>query len=268
VSRPGEVGSSTSTSWDPNQYRRYSDHRLRPAIDLVERVPLPAPQVIFDLGCGTGNVTRLLARRWPEASIVGLDHSPEMLAEAKAGEPAAIRWIQADLRDWQPDEESDLVFSNATLHWVPDHEELFSKLISWIKPGGALAVQMPQSWGLASHRLMRETLADLNLGSTDLRWRIETDPVAEPSAYYRILAPRTRHLDLWETEYLQLLEGPDPVLEWVKGTGLRPVLQALAADERDRFVSEYRARLRIAYPPTSDGRTLYPFRRLFMVAQV
>src|SRR5262249_28400472 len=151
----------------------------------------------------------------------------EMLAEAGAGEPSAIRWIQADLRYWQPDEESDLVFSNATLHWVRDHEALFSKLISWIKPGGCLAVQMPRSWALPSHRLMRETLAALKLGSPDLRYSLETNPVEAPQAYYEILAPRVRQVDVWETEYLHGLDGPDPVLEWVKGTGLRPVLHAL-----------------------------------------
>jgi len=268
VSQPGKSGSRASTSWDPNQYRRYSDYRLRPALDLIERIPVAAPRSIIDLGCGTGNVTRLLARRWPEASVVGLDHSPEMLAEAKPGEPDAIQWVQADLRDWQPDREADLVFSNATLHWVPDHRALFPKLIRWIGPGGALAVQMPRSWGLASHRLMRETLAELELGSPDLRYSLETEPVETPQTYYTILAPLVRHIDLWETEYLQALEGPDPVLEWVKGTGLRPVLLALAGEERNRFLKEYGARLRIAYPPTSDGRTLYPFRRLFVVAQV
>lgn len=213
-------------------------------------------------------MTRLLAKRWPEATVIGLDHSPEMLTEAKAGDGSAIRWIQADLRDWQPDTEPDLVFSNATLHWVPDHRTLFPKLIRWIKPGGALAVQMPRSWALPSHRLMRETLAELNLGSADLRSSLEGEPVETPQTYYGILAPLVRHIDLWETEYLQALEGPDPVLEWVKGTGLRPILHALGGDERDRFLKEYGARLRIAYPAASDGRTLYPFRRLFLVAQV
>jgi trans-aconitate 2-methyltransferase len=265
------VSERAATSWDPNQYRRYSDHRLRPALDLIERIPVADPRTIVDLGCGTGNLTRLLARRWPEASVVGLDHSPEMLAEAAAGEqrePSAIRWVQADLRHWQPDHAPDLLFSNATLHWVPDHAALFPKLLASITPGGALAVQMPRSWGLASHRLMRETLADLKLGSEALRRSLDIDPVETPNAYYRLLAPRAKHLDLWETEYLQTLEGPDPVLEWVKGTGLRPVLQALDGAERERFLAEYSRRLREAYPTGVDGRTLYPFRRLFIVAQV
>ena len=229
---------------------------------------MTAPRTVYDLGCGTGNVTRLLARRWPEATVVGLDHSPEMLAEAAAGEASVIRWVQADLRDWHPEEAPDLLFSNATLHWLPDHAALFPNLLASLAPGGALAVQMPRSWGLASHRLMRETLADLKLGSAELRRALDKEPVEEPETYWRLLTPRAKHLDIWETEYLQVLEGPDPVLEWVKGTGLRPVLQELIGAERDRFLSDYGARLRKAYPHASDGRTLYPFRRLFLVAQV
>ena len=266
-------GVGSSTSWDPYQYRRYSDHRLRPALDLIERIPVIAPRTVYDLGCGTGNVTRLLARRWPEARVVGLDHSPEMLAEAMAGEqaagePSAIGWVQADLRDWQPEGAPDLLFSNATLHWLPDHAALFPNLLASIAPGGALAVQMPRSWGLDSHRLMRETLTDLELGSDELRRALDKEPVEAPETYWRLLAPRAKHLDIWETEYLQVLEGPDPVLEWVKGTGLRPVLHELVGAERDRFLNDYGARLRKAYPQASDGRTLYPFRRLFLIAQV
>lgn len=260
---------SKSTTWDPGQYLRYADHRLRPALDLIERIPVAEPRMIYDLGCGTGNVTRLLVDRWPSATVVGMDHSAEMLAKASAGpEPARIRWIEADLRDWQPDAPADLLFSNATLHWVPDHATLFPKLLSWLAPAGCLAVQMPRSWGLPSHLLMRETLADLDFGSPDLRRSLEREPVLEPAAYYDLLAPRSSHLDIWETEYLQALEGPDPVLEWVKGTGLRPVLLDLSEANRNEFLREYASRLRGAYPVASDGRTLYPFRRLFWVARV
>lgn len=264
---PEAEGNSASTTWDPNQYLRYADHRLRPALDLIERIPVTEPRAIYDLGCGTGNVTRLLAARWPGAVVTGMDHSPEMLARASA-EPGAIRWIEADIGDWQPDALPDLLFSNATLHWVPDHSALFPSLLGWLAAGGCLAVQMPRSWGLPSHRLMRETLADLRLGPDDLRRSLEREPVKEPGAYYELLAPRTSHLDIWETEYLQALEGPDPVLEWVKGTGLRPVLLGLSEPDKKEFLAEYARRLREAYPPSSDGRTLYPFRRLFLVAVV
>jgi trans-aconitate 2-methyltransferase len=261
------VNDARATTWDPSQYLRYADHRLRPALDLIERIALPEPRAIYDLGCGAGNVTRLLAARWPGAAVTGLDHSPEMLAQASA-EPSAIRWIEADLRDWEPGGSPDLLFSNATLHWAPDHAALFPRLLGWLAPGGCLAVQMPRSWGLPSHRLMRETLVDLGLGSEDLRRSLEEDPVEEPGAYYELLAPRTSHLEIWETEYLQALEGPDPVLEWVKGTGLRPVLLDLSEADKKEFIPEYARRLRAAYPPSADGRTLYPFRRLFLVAAV
>jgi trans-aconitate 2-methyltransferase len=271
----GAPASAPRTTWDPGQYLRYADHRLRPALDLIERIPSPSPRTIYDLGCGTGNVTRLLAARWPAATVTGMDHSREMLAQA-AGEPApapgpaprAIRWVEADLRDWRPENQADLLFSNATLHWLPDHQALFPLLVSWLAPGGCLAVQMPRSWGLPSHRLMRETLAERDLGSAELRRSLERVPVEEPSAYYELLAPRTAHLDIWETEYLQALEGPDPVLEWVKATGLRPVLLTLSEAEKKEFLRAYAARLRYAYPPSADGRTLYPFRRLFLVARV
>lgn len=147
------------TSWDPLQYQKFADHRLRPALELLDRVTLTAPPLIYDLGCGSGEVTRLLAKRWPEARIVGLDSSKEMLATA-ASEPGNIPWVEADIRHWQPEAAPDLIYSNATLQWLEGHQELFPRLLGFLNPGGCLAVQMPLSWALPSHRLMRETLAD------------------------------------------------------------------------------------------------------------
>lgn len=266
---PGRIA---GTRWDPDQYLRFSDHRWRPARELLDRVPVAAPRVIYDLGCGPGNITRLLVERWPSATVYGLDSSREMLAKA-AEEPGAIRWIEADVRDWQPAEPPDLLFSNATLHWVDGHRELFPRLMSFLRPGGALAVQMPLSWAAPSHHLMRETLADGGpgrepLGSAELRQAVARDWVEKPEVYYDLLAGRTRSLDLWETEYFQILEGDDPVLEWVKGTGLRPILNGLDDREREIFLAEYARRLRAAYPVRPGGHTLYPFRRLFLVAAI
>lgn len=255
------------TRWEPSVYLKFSDHRLRPALELLGRVPLTSPSVIYDLGCGTGNVTRLLAERWPTAKVVGLDNSREMLAKA-AEEPGPIQWIEADVSVWRPEEPVDLIYSNATLHWLEGHSALFPRLIGFLRPGGCLAVQMPLSWNLPSHRLMRETLADAGLGSEELRQAVARDWVEDPAVYYDLLAGCTVNLDLWETEYLQVLEGEDPVLEWVKGTGLRPILNGLEGRERELFLSEYKRRLREAYPVRGDGRTLYPFRRLFLVATV
>jgi trans-aconitate 2-methyltransferase len=260
------------TRWDPDQYLKFSDHRLRPALELVDRVPLAAPGVIYDLGCGTGNITSLLAERWPSATIYGIDSSREMLAKAAAA-PGRIRWIEADVRRWRPDEPPDLLFSNAALHWVEGHRELLPRLLGFLRPGGCLAVQMPLSWHSPSHRLIRETLAGggpggAALGSEELRREMARNRVEKAEVYYDLLAERTRGLDLWETEALQVLEGDDPVLEWVKGTGLRPVLDGLADGEREIFLAEYARRLREAYPLRAGGRTLYPFRRLFLVATV
>lgn len=260
------------TSWNPAQYLKFSDHRLRPALELAERVTVSAPAVVYDLGCGPGNVTRLLAERWPSATVFGVDNSPEMLKAAGA-EPSRIRWIEADIITWTPEEPPDLIYSNATLHWVPGHRELFPRLAGFLQPGGCLAVQMPLSWDAPWHRIMRETLVDGGpnggeLGTDELRQAMARRWVEDTEVYYDLLAARASGIDIWETEYLHILEGEDPVLEWARSTGLRPVLNGLGGAERDTFLAEYAARLRRAYPMRADGRTLYPFRRLFVVATV
>jgi len=266
---PGQIA---GTRWDPNQYLKFADHRLRPALELLDRVPLVSPAVIYDLGCGSGEITRLMAERWPSAMVYGIDNSKEMLAKA-AAEPGRVRWVEADIRDWQPEHPPDLLYSNATVQWVENHHILFPRLASWLAAGGHLAVQMPMSWDAPSHRLMRDTLANGGpggsaLGTDGLRDAVARNWVEEPQAYYDLLAGCTRSLDIWETEYVQVLEGDDPVLEWVKGTGLRPILNGLGDGERRMFLEEYARRLRVAYPARTDGRTLYPFRRLFIVATV
>jgi len=262
--------SAKSTHWNPDQYLKFSDHRLRPGLELMERVPLEAPKLVYDLGCGTGKLTRLLAERWPEATVIGLDHSQEMLEKASAV-PSAIVWEAGDVRNWQPAEAPDLIYSNAALHWIDGHETLFPKLLGLLKPGGCLAVQMPMSRNRPSHLLIVETLETggskgTALGTPELRKEVSRRWVEEAEAYYDWLADGTQNLDIWETEYLQVLEGDDPVLEWVKGTGLRPVLNGLNAEEREAFLAEYHQKLRAAYPLRDDDKTLYPFRRLFLVA--
>ncbi len=258
--------------WNPIQYERFSAERLRPALELLARIPLVSPRVVCDLGCGTGEVTRRLAERWRSAEVYGLDHSREMLEAARATPDGSIHWIEGDLADWTPTERPDVIYSNAALHWVERHEELLPRLVRSLAPGGCLAVQMPLSWELPSHRLMREVLANGGeggrpLGSDELRRRMARKWVGDPDDYYDLLAEMAPILDIWETRYFHVLTGDDPVLEWVKGTGLRPILHALGADERSLFLNGYRRRLREAYPPQADGRTLYPFGRLFIVAQ-
>ncbi len=265
-------GRIAGSSWDPSQYLKFSDHRLRPALELLDRVHLESPGLIYDLGCGAGNVTRIISERWPDAIVYGLDNSREMLEKA-AAEPGRVQWVEADAHTWNPAEPADLIFSNATLHWVEGHRDLFPRLAGSLKAGGRLAVQMPLSWGAPSHSLMRETLAnggpDGNpLGSEELRQAVARDWVESASDYYDLLAGCSRTLDIWETEYLQILDGDDPVLEWVKGSGLRPILNGLEDSERELFLADYARRLRLAYPMRADGRTLYPFRRLFIVASI
>ncbi|MCC6180157.1 MAG: methyltransferase domain-containing protein [Chloroflexi bacterium] len=265
-------GQVASTRWDPAQYETFSDHRLRPALELLGRVPPISARIVYDLGCGTGEITRRIAERWPEAAVSGLDSSQEMLQKAGA-RPGPVRWVEADVRTWQPDEPPDLIYSNAALQWVGEHERLFPRLVETLAPGGYLAVQMPLSWDAPSHRLMRETLehggpGGSRLGSDALSRTVGRKWVADAEEYYDLLVGYTRSLDIWETEYLQVLSGEDPVLEWVKGTGLRPILNGLDAAERATFLDEYRRRLQGPYPVRPDGHTLYPFRRLFIVAAV
>ncbi|MBI5912329.1 MAG: methyltransferase domain-containing protein [Betaproteobacteria bacterium] len=251
-------------SWNPQQYTRFAGQRLRPALDLIARIPLEHPQIVVDLGCGTGNVTRILRSRWPGARITGVDGSPQMLAEARK-EEADIGWEQSELGSWNPAEKHDLVFSNAALHWLDDHPVLFARLAGYIASGGVLAVQMPRNFAAPSHRLMHE-LASSPPWRDALARLLRPMPVLEPAAYYGLLAPLARSLDIWETEYLQTLEGENPVAEWTKGTWLAPLLAALAPGARAAFEAEYRQRVAQAYPRQPDGKTMFPFRRLFIVA--
>lgn len=263
-------GRVAGTRWDPQQYLKFSDHRLRPALELLERVPLEECRVVYDLGCGDGQMARLMAERWPAARVYGLDNSPQMLEKA-ATQPSPVEWKEVDIATWTPTEPSALIYSNATLQWLDGHTTLFPRLVDFLAPGGCLAVQMPLSWGMPSHRLMRETLADGGhngspLGAQTLRQAVARKWVDDAEEYYDLLVGRVSSLDIWETEYLQVLAGADPVFEWVKGTGLRPILNALEDEERETFLAEYAHRLRETYPVRADGHTLYPFRRLFLVA--
>lgn len=251
-------------SWNPGQYLRFAAPRLRPAVDLLAAVPCESPRDIVDLGCGAGNVTRLLAKRWPQARITGIDDSAAMLAQAAQALPGA-RWVEQSIADWRAERPVDLVFSNAALHWLADHARLFPALLAQLAPGGVLAVQMPRNFDAPSHTAIADAIA-AGPWRERLAPRLRSSPVAEPSAYYEILAPHAARIDIWQTEYLHVLEGDDPVKEWTKGTWLRPFLDALDEPERSAFEADYAARLRAVYPRRADGRTLFAFRRLFIVA--
>lgn len=253
-------------TWDPAQYLTFGGHRIRPAIDLLSAVPLEAPATILDLGCGTGNVTDFFAARWPDAHITGMDSSAEMLAKAHDAHPDR-EWIEADVTNWKPTEPFDLVYSNAVLHWVPDHDQLFPELLSWVKPGGCLAIQMPRNFSARSHTTVYETIRG-GAWRDRLEPMIPEEPTKSPTFYYDLLTPLVGSLDLWETEYQQILEGDNPVPEYVKGSWLKPFLDALDEPEKSEFEASYKASVLTHYPPQSDGKTLFPFRRLFIVAQV
>ncbi|MGF1560997.1 MAG: methyltransferase domain-containing protein [Geminicoccaceae bacterium] len=250
--------------WQPDAYLRYSDQRLRPGLDLLARIELDTPARIVDLGCGPGNLSAFLARRWPDASLTLVDSSPAMLAKAAKHLPEAT-CVAADIATWVPAEPLDLIFSNAALHWLDDHASLFARLLGYLAPGGVLAVQMPRNYGAPSHALVNETAADgpwaSALAGVLTRW-----PVAAPEAYADWLSPHARALDLWTTTYYQWLTGEDAVLAWMRATTLLPIRDALDAQTYARFEDALGARLRIAYPPRADGRTLFPFTRLFLRA--
>jgi trans-aconitate 2-methyltransferase len=265
----------TTPTWDPAQYLRHAGHRARPFTDLLARVPdLPGtPPRIADLGCGPGNVTAVLAERWPTAHITGYDNSPEMLAKTEryAGPTAGgghLDFAHADAAAWAPSETYDLIVSNAALQWVEGHLEAFPAWLAALAPGGTFAFQVPDNIDAPLHALMREL-------ATSARWKGRLgevlrhhDSVHTPAVYLDGLARLGCEPDVWQTTYQHVLEGEDPVLDWVKGTGLRPVLTALADDPeaRDAFVTEYRDLLREAYP-TAEYGTVLPFRRLFAVAR-
>ena len=260
-------------SWNPSHYLQYEDARLRPALELMARVPLDAPATIADLGCGAGNVTQALARRWPQARILGVDGDEAMLAKAREAMAADSRvaFERDDLARWRPNTAFDLLYSNAALHWIDDHANLFPRLARCIAPDGVLAVQMPDNFRAPSHVLLHETAASDDWRG-DLARVIRPEPVAAPAAYYDWLAPHVATVDIWTTEYLQRLpqrdDGRHPVLAWMQGTTLIPFLEALAVHRHGAFLRDFASRLADAYPVRDDGGVLFPFRRMFIVARV
>ena len=251
--------------WNPQQYLKFGGQRLRPAHDLLARVTGTAPQHIVDLGCGTGTVTAVLRARWPDAPIVGVDNSKPMLQRAQAELPD-VSWEFANLAEWTPSGPADLLVSNAALHWLDNHPTLFPGLLSHLRPGGVLAVQMPAQHGAPSHQIGYE-LAE------SARWRgrlsglVRRQPILDPDEYFALLRPLVSSLDLWFTEYIQVLTGDNPVAEFTKGSFVGAWLSALPSDEAREFESDYRQQVAAAYPVSGDGVTLFPFRRFFLVAQ-
>jgi trans-aconitate 2-methyltransferase len=253
--------------WDPDRYLTYADERGRPFVELVARVAAADPGVVVDLGCGPGNLTALLADRWPDAAISGLDSSPEMIAQARATDDR-IEFDVVDLRNWAAAASApqvDVLVSNATLQWVPGHLELLPDLVARVRPGGWFAFQVPGNFDEPSHTIRRDLAAEAPYAE---HTRDVAVPAGhDPATYLDSLAALGCTVDAWETTYLHVLTGEDPVFTWVSGTGARPTLQALPDDLRPAFEDEFKRRLRAAYPTREHGVVL-PFRRVFVVAQV
>jgi len=253
-------------SWDPAQYLRFAGERMRPAVDLLARIGAASPASVVDLGCGAGNLAPLLLARWPQARLTGVDSSPEMLARARKDHPGA-QFELADIGAWQPRAPVDVVYSNAALHWLAGHEQRIVQLLEEaVAPGGTLAVQMPRNFSAPSHACIVETI-EQGPWRARLEPHLRREPVAAPGAYWRLLDGRAAELQIWETEYLQVLSGENPVAEYTKGTWLKQFLDRLEGGEREAFEADYRRRVRAWYPAEPDGRTLFPFRRLFIVAR-
>ncbi len=260
------------TSWDAGQYLRFAAERARPFHDLVARITVEDPASVVDLGCGPGNMTQTLAEKFPSARIHGIDSSPEMIGAAQQYVTGQLSFAQADVRTWRPDAPVDVIVSNAVLQWVPDHTELFGDWVAALRPGGVFAFQVPGGGGSDAGSAIRQVTQrpqwkDRLQPTAEGAGPRTTSPVKHPSSYVDELARMGCTVDAWETTYYHILDGPDPVLEWFRGTGLRPYLDALADDpaEQREFERQVALSLRESHPPQEYG-TVLPFHRIFVVA--
>ena len=253
------------SDWSAAQYLKFNDERTRAARDLLAQVPYAAPRHVVDLGCGPGNSTELLVQRWPGAIVTGVDSSPAMLAQAREALPD-VNFEQADIENWSPPPNTDVIFANAVFQWVPDHLAHLQRLLGSLSEGGVLAVQMPDNFDEPSHALMRETASEgpwAGLLSDEMRPRA---PLPLPAQYYDALQPLASKVEIWHSIYNHVMAGPEAIVEWVKGTGLRPFIAPLDEAQRAQFLADYTARIARAYPARADGKCLLRFPRLFVVA--
>jgi trans-aconitate 2-methyltransferase len=254
------------SEWNPALYSRYEDERTRPAHELLARVPLAGAQRVVDLGCGPGNSTELLLRRFPDAEVVGVDNSNPMLESARQRLPG-VRFEFADISAWQPAQAPDLIYANAALQWVPDHAALFPRLFSLLAPGGVLAVQMPDNHEQPTHRAMREAAALPEFASTIGDPARLRPPMSAIQAYYDYLARDAAEVDVWHTIYQHRMASPAAIVEWVSATGLKPFIAPLDDAQRQAYLADYESRIAAAYPIRADGKRLLAFPRLFLVAR-
>ncbi|MEI7254128.1 trans-aconitate 2-methyltransferase [Dickeya dadantii] len=251
--------------WNPELYLRFAGERTRPALELLSRISHPAPLAITDLGCGPGNSTELLHQAWPQARVTGVDNSSAMLQQARQRLPGCT-FQEADIASWRPDTPQDIIYANASLQWLADHDQLLPTLIDNLAPGGVLAVQMPDTLSQPTHQLMRKIAAE---GPWWERFG-EVDQIRQAllstGQYYDLLVSHGCDVDIWHTTYHHVMGGPQAIIEWLKGTGLRPFLAELNAQEQQDFLQQYQLCLQTAYPAQADGNSLLTYPRLFMVA--
>jgi trans-aconitate 2-methyltransferase len=252
-------------AWSPDQYLKFADERARAARDLLAQVPLKEARLVYDLGCGPGNSTELLVSAFPGARMVGVDNSPPMLAKARFALPRC-EFVEADLSGWVAPLEADLLFSNATFQWVPGHITVLQRLLRGMKMGAVLAVQMPDNLGEPSHVSMIGAGLDAPYADKLRTAAAARDVLPDPAEYYAALKPLCSRFDIWHAVYNHPLDGVGGIVEWVKGTGLRPFLECLTAEEQKDYLARYAALLAKSYPVQADGKALLRFPRLFMVA--
>ncbi len=251
--------------WSAEQYLKFEDERTRPARDLLAQIPIVDARRVVDIGCGPGNSTELLVKRWPQAMVTGIDTSADMLRQARERLPGQT-FIEANVAHWVPHEKTDVLFANAMFQWVPGHLKQLQRLLATLSPGGVLAVQMPDNLAEPSHILMRE-VAQLEPWRERLVEKARArDVLPAAGGYYDALGPLCTRLEIWHTIYNHVLADAAAIVEWVKGTGLRPFVELLEAPERKQYVAEYTARIAKAYPPQADGKVLLRFPRIFIVA--
>lgn len=256
--------------WQAETYLSFKEERTRPAVDLLARVNQANPKLVIDLGCGPGNSTLLLQQRWPSANIIGVDNSKDMLENAQNKNPH-IKWQYADINTWLPETAPNIIFANAVLQWLDNHDLLIPKLFEFLSVQGTLAIQMPRNYDQATHTTIVEMINKqpwhnklshlLRYDDSEKNW-----PVHPPEIYYELLAPLSKKIDIWQTEYFTVLEGDNPVAKWSEGTALRPFLSALVEPERTIFLNEYKEKIAQIYRPSKQGKTLLPFRRIFIIA--
>jgi trans-aconitate 2-methyltransferase len=252
--------------WNAAQYLKFEGERTRPAIDLIRRIPLAEVRSAVDIGCGPGNSTELIVNCYPDAQVLGLDNSPDMLAKARARVPE-VSFEQTDIATWDPDARYDLIFANAVLQWLPDHPRLLARLAACLEIGGCLAVQMPNNLREPSHRLMRKVAQEGPWSEKLKDASVSRERIGSFEDYYSWLLEAGCLVDLWQTTYVHPLADGAAIVEWLKGTGLRPYLDPLSPEEQSGFLEQYHAEIEKAYPAQADGKVLLRFPRLFFVAQ-